>query len=150
MGLLEKVSEDMKAAMKARAQLRLETLRTLRSGLLEKQVEKRPLGGMTPDDEIAVVRSAMKKRREAIDIYRQNARPDLADQEQAELLVLEEYLPAQMSAADIEAVTRKVVAQVGALTPSDFGKVMPLVMKEVKGKADGKLVQETVRRLLGA
>lgn len=147
---MERIAEDMKAAMKSGEKLRLETLRTLRAGLLEKQVEKRPFGGMTPEDEIAVFISQSKKRKEAIEVYRQNGRNDLADQEEQELGIIQAYLPKQLSSAEIEDVVKKIIADTGASTAKDFGKVMPVVMKELKGKADGKIIQETVKKLLGA
>ena len=135
--------------MKAGDKLRLETLRTVRAGLLEKQVEKRPTGGMSGEDEMSVLMAASKKRKEAIGIYRQNNRNDLADQEEKELGIIQEYLPKQLSAEDVEAVVKRVISEAGATTSKDFGKVMPAAMRELKGKADGKLVQETVKRLLG-
>jgi uncharacterized protein YqeY len=146
---MEKIAEDMKTAMKARQQLRLETLRTVRAQLLEKQVEKRPSGGMTPEDEIAVLISAAKKRKESITIFRDNGRDDLADQETKELEIIQEYLPKQMSEEEIQDFVKKVIADVGAVSAKDFGKVMPVVMKELKGKADGKIIQDTVKKLLG-
>ena len=149
MALLDKIGEDLKSAMKAGAKLRLETLRTVRAGLLEKQVEKRPSGGMTAEDEITVLLAAAKKRKEAIEIYRQNGRNDLADTEQKELEIIQEYLPKQMTAEEIESVVKRIISETGASAPTDFGKVMPLAMKELKGKCDGKMVQETVKRLLG-
>jgi uncharacterized protein YqeY len=149
MALLEKIGEDLKAALKSGAKIRLETLRTIRAGLLEKQVEKRPTGGMNADDEIAVLISASKKRKEAIEIYRQNNRNDLADVEQQELEVIQEYLPKQMSADEVESLVKKIIAETGAAGAKDFGKVMPAAMKDLKGKVDGKIVQEIVKRLLG-
>lgn len=150
MMMIDKISEDLKKAMKSGDKLRLETLRTLRAGLLEKQVEKRPSGGMNADDEVGVLISASKKRKEAIDIYRENGRPELADQEQNELNIIQEYLPKQLSLDEIESFVKKIITEVGANGAKDFSKVMPVVMKELKGKADGKLIQETVKRLLGA
>jgi len=149
MMFMDKISEDLKAAMKSGAKLRLETLRSIRAGLLEKQVEKRPTGGMNSEDEMAVLLGAAKKRKEAIDIYRQNNRNDLADQEAEELLIIQEYLPKQLANEEIEELIRKIIAEVGANSGKDFGKVMPVVMKELRGKADGKIVQESVKKLLG-
>src|SRR6266581_161432 len=97
MALLEKIADDMKTAMKGGDKLRLETLRTIRAGLLEKQVEKRPSGGMTDEDEMSVLVSASKKRKEAIAIYRDNGRDDLADTEEQELAIIGEYLPKQLT-----------------------------------------------------
>ena len=150
MGLMEKISEEMKTAMKSGERLRLETLRTLRAALMERDIEKRTAGGMTPEDEIAVVMAAAKKRRESIEIFQKGGRADLVDQESKELAILQEYLPRQMSAEDLLAVIRTVITETGAASAADFAKVMPVVMKQVKGKADGKLVQEMVRKSLGA
>jgi len=149
MGMMETIAEHMKVAMKSGEKLRLETLRTIRAGLLEKQVEKRPAGVMTPDDEIAVLTSAMKKRKEAILIYREHGRNDLADQEEQELKIIQEYLPKQLSPEEVAEIVKQAIAATGAVSQKDFGKVMPAVMKEVKGKADGRMVQETVKKFLG-
>jgi len=149
MSLMQKISDDLKAAMKSRDQLRLETLRTIRAGLLEKKVEKRPSGGMSPDDEMAVLNSASKKRKEAIEIYRNNGRNDLAEQEEKELLIIQEYLPKQLSNEEVENFIKQTITALGVTSPKDFGKVMSSVMKELKGKADGKLIQDTVKQLLG-
>jgi len=149
MALLEKISEDLKIAMKSGDKIRVETLRMIRAGLLEKNVEKRPSGGMNQDDEISVLMSASKKRKESIEIFRLNGRNDLAEQEEKELQIIQEYLPVQLSLEEIEKYVKKVINDVGATTSKDFGKVMPIVMKELKGKADGKIIQETVRKLLG-
>ncbi|MBA4311370.1 MAG: glutamyl-tRNA amidotransferase [Chlorobiaceae bacterium] len=144
----EKISEDLKKAMKSRDKIRLETLRTIRAGLLEKEVEKRPTGGMKSEDEVAVLIAASKKRKEAIEIYRQNNRPELADQEEKELAIIQEYLPQQASEEELTAFIKKTIQEVGAVSAKEFGKVMPLVMKEFKGRADGKLIQEIVKNNL--
>ena len=151
MTLRERISGDLKAAMKAGDKTRLETLRTMRAVLVEKEIEKRgAAGGITGEDEIAVITSAAKKRKESIELFTQGGRPELAAQEQAELAIIQEYLPRQMSPEEIASVIRAVIASTGASDAGDFGRVMPLVMKEVKGKADGKVVQELVRKSLGA
>lgn len=149
MSLLENISDDMKKAMKSREKLRLETLRLIRAGLLEKQVAKRPSGGMTAEDEIAVLISASKKRKESIEIYRKVGREDLAGQEEKELAIIQEYLPKQLSEEEVEGFIKKVITETSASSQKDFGKVMPLVMKELKGKADGRLIQELVKKHLG-
>lgn len=150
MSLKDRISEDLKASMKSGDKLRLETLRTLRAVLLEKEIEKRGTGpGMTADDEIATLTSAAKRRKESIEQFRLGGRPELAEQEEKELAIIHEYLPKQLSAEEISAVINDVLAQTGASSPADFGKVMPLVMKSVKGKADGRLVQDLVKKSLG-
>lgn len=151
MGLKESISADLHKAMKDGDKIRLETLRTIRAALLEKEIEKRGTGGpVSEEDELAVLNSAAKKRRESIDMFQKGGRQDLVDQESTELAIIQEYLPKQMSAAELDAVIREVVAQTGAAGAADFGKVMPVVMKRVKGKADGKTVQELVRKALAA
>jgi len=149
MALMDTISEDLKRAMKSGDKIRLETIRTIRAALLEKQVEKRPSGGMTPEDEIGVLISSAKKRKESIEIFRSAGRNELADQEEKELVIIQEYLPKQLSPNEIEDIVKCKIAEIGAAGAKDFGKVMPAVMKELKGKADGKIIQETVKRLLG-
>ena len=145
---MEKIAEDMKVAMKSGQKLRLETLRTIRAQLLEKQVERRPSGSITPEDEITVLNAASKKRKEAIEIYRANGRNEMAEQEEKELAIIQEYMPKQLSIEEVESIVKKIISDSGATSAKDFGKVMPLVMKELKGKADGKFIQETVKKLL--
>jgi uncharacterized protein YqeY len=149
--LKEKLSEEIKAAMRSGDKLRLETLRTVRAALMEKEIELRGSGtALTPEHETGVLTSAAKKRKESIEVFQKGGRPELADQETRELAIIQEFLPKQMSAEELVAVIHEAIAQTGAAGPGDFGKVMPLVMKQVKGKADGKLVQEQVRKALGA
>lgn len=151
MNLRERVSEDLKSAMKKGDKVRLETLRTMRAVLLEKEIEKRGAGpGMTPEDEVATLTSAAKKRKESIELFTKGGRPELARQEELELAIIQEYLPRQLTEEEISVFVAEAIAGTGAAGPGDFGKVMPLVMKQVKGKADGKVVQELVRKALGA
>jgi len=151
MNLRERISEDLKAAMKSGDRVRLETLRTMRAVLLEKEIEKRgAAGGMTPEDEVATLTTAAKKRKESIELFTKGGRPELARQEEQELAIIQEYLPAQLSAEEIASLIREAIGQTGASGPADFSKVMPLVMKQAKGKADGRVVQELVRKALGA
>ncbi|HLB00601.1 MAG TPA: GatB/YqeY domain-containing protein, partial [Bacteroidota bacterium] len=97
---------------------------------------------------MAVLIRAAKKRKEAADIYSANGRPELASAEERELEIIREYLPKPLSQDELEAMVRKVVSETGASAPGDFGKVMPLVMKEAKGRIDGKIVQSTVKKIL--
>jgi len=137
--------------MKSGDRIRLETLRTLRAVLLEKEIEKRGSGpGISAEDELATLISAAKKRKESIELFTQGGRPELARQEELELAIIQEYLPRQLSAGELAGLIRDAVVQTGASGPGDFARVMPLVMKQAKGKADGKLVQDLVRKALGA
>lgn len=147
MGELEdKLMEDYKAAMRAGDAQRKETLRLLRSALKSAEIDKRaPLS--EPEVHEVLARQA-KQRREAIEQFRQGRREDLVQKEQAELSIIEEYLPAQMSREEIEQLARDVIAEVGASNVREMGAVMSRIMPQVKGRADGKLVNEVVRSLL--
>ena len=147
MTLNERITADMKAAMKSGDQLRLETLRTLRAHLIEltKRGDEKPL---TPDDELAVLSAAVKKRKEAIDLYRQGRREELARKEEEELRIINEYLPKQLSAEEAAEIVAAVIKQVQASSANDFGRVMSAAMKELKGKINGKTVQELVKTQL--
>src|SRR5215510_9146495 len=150
MALKDKISEDMKVAMKSGDKVRLDTLRMIRAALMEKEIEKRGGGpGMTPDDEVAVVMNSAKRRRESIEMFEKGGRQDLVEQEMKELAIVNEYLPTMMSPEEVEVVVKEVVGQFTNVSAADFGKVMGAVMKQLKGKADGKVVQESVRKFLG-
>ncbi len=147
MTLKEKIVEDMKAAMKGGQARRLETLRSLKAAMLEKEIAMRPRE-MTPEDVLGVVMSAAKRRKESIEMFQQGGRQDLVAQETEELGIIQEYLPQQVGRPEIERIVREIMTQTGAASAADFGKVMPQVMKQLKGKADGKLVQDIVKELL--
>ncbi len=150
MALKEKISEDLKAAMKSGDKLRLETLRTMRAALMEKEIELRGSGKqVTPDDEVATLMSAAKKRKESIEQFQAAGRMELVEQETAELKIIQEYLPKQMGEEEIKQAIEEIVKATGASSAADFGKVLPQVMKQLKGKADGRLIQELVKKRLG-
>lgn len=148
MTLNERIVEDMKSAMKSGAALKLSTLRTLRAQLIE--LSKRGTAGpITPEDETGVLLSALKKRKEAIELYEKGGRADLAAKEREEISIITTYLPQQMTREEILGKVQEIIARTGSSTPKDFGKVMGVAMKELKGKADGSLVQELVKNTLG-
>lgn len=150
MSLKDQITEEIKAAMKSRDKLRLEAVRSIKKALLEKEVSVRPTGRseLTEAEEIDVLAQQAKQRRDSIAQYRQAGRNDLADVEVQELAVIEAYLPKQLSEAEIEAVIDQVILQVGATSPKDMGKVMGPAMQQLKGKADGKKVQDLVKAKL--
>lgn len=152
MSLIERISEDIKTAMKAKDKIRLETVRSIKKVLLEKEVSLRPLGQTTLNEsqEIEVLAQLAKQRREAIEQYRQAGRNDLADQEAQELAILEEYLPGQLSDEEIGAVVDEIIARTEASSAKDMGKVMGPAMQQLKGRADGQKVQAVVKAKLGA
>ncbi|NES68772.1 MAG: GatB/YqeY domain-containing protein [Okeania sp. SIO2D1] len=150
MSLKERIGEDIKAAMKARDKVRLETVRSIKKALLEKEVSLRPSGqeNLTEVQEIELLSQQAKQRRDSIEQYRQAGRDDLADQEAQELAIIETYLPKQLSEAEITTLIEEIIADVGASSAKDMGKVMGPAMKQLKGKADGKKVQEIVKAKL--
>ena len=103
---------------------------------------------MTPDDELSLLSTAVKKRKESIEQYEKAGRMDLVAQEAAEVAIITEYLPTQMDKADAERIIYAIIEQSGAVTSKDMGKVMPLIMKELKGKIDGKTINEIVKTKL--
>lgn len=148
MGLKEKINEDMKTAMKSGDKVRLETIRSVRALILEfdKSGANREL---TPEDEIAMLSTAVKKRKESVEMFTNAGRMDLAEKESAELKILQEYLPKQLSEDEIIEEIKTIAAEVNASTKADFGKLMPAAMKSLKGKADGKVVKLLVEKFLG-
>lgn len=150
MSLKDQVTEAIKAAMKAGDKVRLETVRSIKKAILEKEVAVRPSGQevLTRDQETEVLVQLAKQRRDSIAQYRQAGRHDLADQEAQELAILEEYLPQQLSDEEVSRVIDEIIAQVGATSAKDMGKVMGPAMQQLKGKADGKKVQDMVKAKL--
>jgi uncharacterized protein YqeY len=148
MALTEKINDDLKAAMKSGDSVKLNTIRSIRTRIIE--LSKRGTGSaITPEDEMTILLSEAKKRKEAIEMYQKGGRADLSDQEQRELEIINEYLPKQMSREEAVDLVKKIIIEVGAVSAKDFGKVMPAAMKELKGKIDGKVVQEVVKQQLG-
>jgi uncharacterized protein YqeY len=149
MSLTETINQQLKAAMLASDKIRLETLRSIRALILE--FEKSGIDrSMTPEDEIKILTSAAKKRKDAIEAFDAAGRTEVADKERTELAIIQEFLPAQMSDDDIRAELQTVIAAIGASSPSDVGKVMGAAMKTLKGKADGTVIQRIAKELLGA
>jgi len=141
----EKLNADIKTAMLAKDAKKLEALRAMKSVVL---LLKTSPEGLTEDSANKALQKEVKKRRESADIYNQQNRADLAEVETAQADVIESYLPKQLSAEEIKAEVAKVIAQVGATSPADMGKVMGAATKALAGKADGKVVSEIVKQLL--
>lgn len=146
MSLIERLDSDMKDALRARDKVRLETIRGVRGAIRNKEIE---LGKtLDADGIVRVIRGLAKQRAESIEQYRAASRGDLADKESAEQAVLESYLPAAPDEAEIERVVREVIAESGAEGPRDIGRVMKPALERLGPAADGKLVNQLVRRLL--
>lgn len=142
----ERLQEDLKAAMKAGAVQRRDTLRLLQSAIRQKEVDERI--SLNEDQVYTLLTKEAAKRRDSIAEARKVGRNDLADAEQFELTLIESYLPQQLSREEIVEEVRKAIAETGATTAKDMGNLMKVLMPRVKGKADGKLVNEVVKTLL--
>ncbi len=148
MSIEAKLLDDMKSALKSGDTTRLETIRMLRAQLKNASLGKQEA---LPEQEVlAILAKEAKKRKESIDLYRQGGREDLVESETKELVIIEEYLPAALTEQEIDELIGNAIQQSGASGISDMGKVMGLVMAQVKGRADGKMVQNRVRQKLGA
>lgn len=148
MALFDKISEDIKAAMKARDKVRLETLRNIKKVFLEAKTA--PGAGDTLDDSDAlkILQKLAKQGRESAATFVAAGRNDLADGELAQVTVIEEYLPKQLSDSEIETVVKAIIIDTGAQTMKDMGRVMGLATKQLAGKADGRAISAVVKRLL--
>jgi len=146
MSLFDTIQSDMYAAMKSGDKHKTGTLRVALSTLKDKKIEKRE--DLTEVEAIKIIQNLVKQRKEAADIYKENGRNDLMENENAELEILNAYLPQMMSEDDLRILVKKVVEDTEASSLSDIGKVMPEVMKQSAGKADGKMAQSIVRDLL--
>lgn len=149
MSLKEKLANDMKEAMKAReaGKERLSVIRLVRGAIRQIEIDQR----VDLDDEgvLAVISKEVKQRRDSIEEFKKGGREDLVAQNEADVAILMEYLPAQLSEAEVKALVDEAVAAVGAKDPKDMGKVMKELMPKVKGKADGKLVNQLVKAAIG-
>ena len=149
MTVAEKIDRDLVAAMKAREELRLSVLRMAKTALKLKQVERS--GSLEDSEALASLRTLVKQRHESAEQFRQGGREELANKEEAEIKILEEYLPAGASDTEMEAAVAAAFADTGASTAKDIGKVMKAVMGKLAGKSvDGKRVNEMVRARLGS
>ncbi len=147
MTLEEKIMQDLKAAMKAKDEAALRSVRAVKAAIL---LAKTDGSGQAIDEarEMQIVQKLVKQRKESLEIFEREGREDLAQKEREEIAVIEKYLPAQMSEAEIEAALRPIITETGASSLKDLGKVMGIASKQLAGKADGKLISQIVKRLL--
>ncbi len=148
MNLFDKISEDIKGAMLAKDKIRLEALRGAKKEFLEAKTAKGSDGELTDETATKIIQKMVKQRKESAKIYVEQNRPELAKKELAEVAVLENYLPQQMSPEELEAALKEIIEKVGAISAKDMGKVMGTASKELAGKAEGRAISETVKRLL--
>lgn len=148
MSLQAKITEALKEAMKAKNTLALESLRAIKSAILLANTEAGAGGELSEEDEIKLLQKLVKQRKESAVLYEQQGRKDLSDTELAQAEVISQFLPKQLSEAEIHEVITQIVAQTGASGMKDMGKVMGEATKQLSGKADGKLISEIVKRIL--
>lgn len=144
--LKDQLNESMKAAMKARDDLRLSAVRMIRSMVKNREIDQKK--ELNDQEIVEVISTLVKQRRESIRMYREGNRPDLVEKEEAELAVLLGFLPAQLSTSEIEELVERIIAETGAQGAKDMGRVMKALTPLTAGKADGKTVSETVKRKL--
>ncbi|MCF2603659.1 GatB/YqeY domain-containing protein [Parabacteroides distasonis] len=148
MDLFEKVSEDIKNAMKAKDKVALETLRNVKKCFLEAKTAPGANDTLTDADALKIMQKLVKQGKDSAGVYAGQGRQDLADAELAQVAVIERYLPKQMSAEELENVLKEIIAEVGAVGPKDMGKVMGVASKRLAGKAEGRAISEAVKSLL--
>ena len=148
MNLFDQISNDIKNAMLAKDKLRLETLRGIKKEFLEAKTAKGSDGELSDDIAMKILVKMVKQRKDSAQIYIEHNRPELAESELGEAKVIEEYLPKQMTEAELEAELKNIIAEVGATSAKDMGKVMGVASKKLAGRAEGKAISAKVKELL--
>ena len=148
MNLFDQVSNDIKSAMLAKDKVSLEALRGIKKEFLEAKTAKGADGELTDDMAMKILAKMVKQRKESAQIYTEQNRPDLAEPELAEAAVIETYLPKQMTEEELTEALKAIIAQVGATTPQEMGKVMGVATKQLAGRADGRAISAKVKELL--
>lgn len=148
MTLKEKVNSDLLNAMKAKEEVKVGALRMLKAAIMRFEVSGAQKKDAADDEVIQIIKKEAKQRKDSIDAYTKGGRAELAAKEEAELKILESYLPAQMGEAELKALVTQAISQTGAISKADFGKVMSAVMAQAKGKADGQMVSKVVGGIL--
>lgn len=149
MDLFEQISNDIKEAMKAKDKVKLETLRNIKKFFLEAKTAPGANDTLTDDAALKIIQKLAKQGKDAAEIYIGQGRQDLADEELAQVKVIEAYLPKQMSSEELEAALKAIIAEVGAVDAKDMGKVMGVATKQLAGKAEGRAISAMVKQLLG-
>lgn len=148
MSLEQKIMTELKAAMLAKNEAALRSLRAVKAAILLAKTSEGASGDLTEEDEIKLLQKLVKQRKDSLDIFQQQNRTDLAQKEQEEIAVIEKFLPVQLTPDEIKAELTKIIAATGASSPADMGKVMGAATKQLAGKADGKTISALVKELL--
>lgn len=149
MDLFEQISNDIKEAMKAKDKVALETLRNIKKCFLEAKTAPGANDTLTDDVALKIMQKLVKQGKDSATLYKEQGREDLAGEEMAQVVVIEKYLPKQMSNEELEAALKEIIAKVGANGPQDMGKVMGTATKALAGKAEGRAISTKVKELLG-
>lgn len=148
MNLEQKVMAELKTAMLAKDEVGLRSLRAIKAAILLVKTSEGGGGELKDDDEIKLLQKLVKQRKDSLEIFQQQDRKDLAQKEQEEIAVIEKFLPKQLSPDELRGALAKIIADVGASSPADLGKVMGIASKQFAGKADGKTISSLVKELL--
>ena len=148
MSLEQQIMSDLKAAMLAKNEVALRSLRAIKAAILLAKTAEGSSGELFADAEMKILQKMVKQRKDSLDIFSQQGRTDLAQKEQEEIAVIEKFLPKQMEAEELRVVLKEIIAKTGASTAADMGKVMGAANKELAGKAEGKLIASLVKELL--
>lgn len=149
MNLEEQVMAKMKNAMKAKDEAMLRGLRAIKAEIIKAKTEPGAGGKISEEKEISMLQKMMKQRKDSLEIYQQQNRKDLAQKEIEEIEIIEKFLPQQLSVEDLKVELKKIIAETGAASPADMGKVMGISSKKLAGRADGKTISALVKELLG-
>jgi uncharacterized protein len=148
MSLEQNVMTDLKTAMLAKDEKALRSLRAIKASILLAKTSEGAGGDLKAEDEVKLLQKLIKSRKDSLEIYRAQNRPDLAVKEEEEIAIIEKFLPAQMSADELKSVIQQIIAETGASSPADMGKVMGIATKKLAGKTDGKSISTMVKELL--
>ena len=148
MNLEQKIMADLKTAMIAKDEAALRSLRAVKAAILLSKTSEGSSGELKEEDEIKLLQKLVKQRKDSLEIFQTQNRPDLAKKEEDEISIIEKFLPSQMPAAELREVLKKIIEEVGAASPTDMGKVMGIASKKLAGQADGKTISAAVKELL--
>lgn len=148
MNLEQKIMADLKTAMLAKDEVGLRSLRAIKAAIIIAKTSEGAKGEISADEEMKLLQKLVKSRKDSLEIFQQQNRPELAKKEEEEIAIIEKFLPKQMSNDEIKSELIKIIAEVGASSPADMGKVMAAATKQLAGKADGKTISVLVKELL--
>lgn len=150
MNLEQKIMGELKTAMLAKDEAALRSLRAIKAAIIIAKTAEGAKGEISPDDEMKLLQKLVKSRKDSLEIFQQQNRPELAKKEEEEIAIIEKFLPKQMSPEEIKAEVEKIITATGASSPADMGKVMGVASKQLAGKADGKTISMLVKQLLSS